>query len=425
MPPADARRLADRVRGKFDVIVSAADEAHATRDMLLANRNAPDFARAPAVVTPGSHYFTSTPASLHVTLQEAHLDLTPDTSTLDNSLHRTEVALHPRRYTGRRALSDIIAGAKLAPVAPGLDGVNVRSLIETAVLGVMLRHCKADIAFLQHRDIFRPGYFALETPAPAELQLLLDQVLWKGDVIVCRAATGAVIRQVLAQSEAFDAADSDPSNEAADRGRGLARLGIFKDPSTGDLIVGGSLLQDQALYSVATTDYVGLGDTGYPAFHNVPVPPPRRLRDYETLYEISPMVCSAAIQAVPVRRPAAPIAGSRSIRSIILTRPLCALTPTRDANPHDSLESEAQNRRVLSLRLDRADIGFQQNLHSLSEAQQKERFAGVQASQPTAPEKIDAVTDWLLRLTSRGRSATCLFNPMVSGQRHSPEFHEW
>ena len=43
--------------------------------------------------------------------------------------------------------------------------------------------------------------------------------------------------------------------------------------------------------------------------------------------------------------------------------------------------------------------------HSLCEAQQRERFSGVQASQPTAPEKIDATADWLLRLTSRGRNA--------------------
>ncbi len=426
MPPADARRLADRLRGKFDVIVSAGNEAHATRDMLLTNRNEPQQARVPVVVTPGSHYFTGTPNSLHVTLQEAHLDLASTTSTLDNSLHRSTVPLHPRIYTGRRALSDIIAGANLAPVAPGLDGVNVRRLIETAVLGVMRRHCKADIAFLQHRDVFRPGYFALETPAPDELQTLLDQVLWKGDFIVCRAATGAVIRQVLAQSEAFDAADSDPSNEAADTGRGLARLGIFKDPATGDLIVGGSVLQNQALYSIATTDYIGLGDTGYQGFE-VPVPPAQRLRDYGTLYEISAEACSAVIGAVPGSTPTRDYCRHPTNPLDYLDR--TTLSPYSDPaqmealdrledwihenwakralrpSPHDKAESEAQNRRVLSLRLDRADIGFQQNLHSLSEAQQKDRFAGVQASQPTAPEKIDAIADWLLRLTSRGRNA--------------------
>ncbi len=67
-----------------------------------------------------------------------------------------------------------------------------------------------------------------------------------------------------------------------------------------------------------------------------------------------------------------------------------------------SAEVNAQNKRVLSLRLDRADAGFQQNLHSLSESQQQSRFGGVQAAEPTAPEKYDATIDWLLRLTSSG-----------------------
>ena len=74
------------------------------------------------------------------------------------------------------------------------------------------------------------------------------------------------------------------------------------------------------------------------------------------------------------------------------------------ARPEDAPEAAAQDRRVLSLRLDRADIGFQQDRHSLSEAEQRQRFSGVQASQPTAPEKIDATADWLLRLTSRGKN---------------------
>ena len=60
---------------------------------------------------------------------------------------------------------------------------------------------------------------------------------------------------------------------------------------------------------------------------------------------------------------------------------------------------------MLALRLDRANIGFRHNYHNLSEAQQRERFSGVQASQPTAPERIDATADWLLRLTYGGRHA--------------------
>jgi hypothetical protein len=70
----------------------------------------------------------------------------------------------------------------------------------------------------------------------------------------------------------------------------------------------------------------------------------------------------------------------------------------------DAAQYEAENKRVLSLRLDRADIGYQRNLHSLSEVQQQQRFGGVQAAQPTAPERFDWTADYLVRLTSSGRN---------------------
>ena len=119
---------------------------------------------------------------------------------------------------------------------------------------------------------------------------MLDELLWKGDFLVCRAATGAVIRQVLTQSDEYDGSESD---------RALARLGTFRDSFSGDWIVDGSALQDEKLYSVATTDYVSLGDTGYPAFREMPVPPATRVRDYGKLEEISALVCRNLMPGVP------------------------------------------------------------------------------------------------------------------------------
>jgi hypothetical protein len=187
------------------------------------------------------------------------------------------------------------------------------------------------------------------------------------------------------------------------------------------------VLQDGGLYSVATTDFVGLGDTGYPAFRQVPVPPATRVRDYERLEEISALVCRDLIRGIPGSG-----AGPESCRPTIDTTSYfdeIKLRPNPQAvsagtlerfrewlgrnwanrgrypRPPDAVEAAAQDRRVLSLRLDRANIGFRRNYHSLSEAEQRERFSGVQASQPTAPERIEATADWLLRLTYGGRHA--------------------
>ena len=79
MPPEDARRLADRLRGQFDSVISASDEAHATRDTLTLDRNVAADTRQPAVLTPASQFFRGAPTTLQVTIQEARLDLTSST----------------------------------------------------------------------------------------------------------------------------------------------------------------------------------------------------------------------------------------------------------------------------------------------------------------------------------------------------------
>ena len=167
--------------------------------------------------------------------------------------------------------------------------------LESAVLRACVNSCHADIAFLQHRDLFRPEYFAKQQPTAGELQTMLDELLWKGDFLVCRAATGAVIRQVLAQSDEYEAGQDG----ARDRPRSRTSRHLSETARPEIWIVGGSALQDGKLYSVATTDYVGLGDTGYPAFREMPVPPATRVRDYGKLEEISALVCRDLMRGVP------------------------------------------------------------------------------------------------------------------------------
>ena len=96
MPPEDVRRLADRLRGQFDAIISASEEAHATRDTLTLDRNVAPDTRSPIILTPASHFFRSAPTTLQVTIQQARLDLTSTTSSADSHFHRTSVPLRLR-----------------------------------------------------------------------------------------------------------------------------------------------------------------------------------------------------------------------------------------------------------------------------------------------------------------------------------------
>ena len=63
MLPEDVRRLADRLHGQFEAIISASEETHATRDTLTLDRNVAPDTRSPIVLTPASHFFRSSPTT--------------------------------------------------------------------------------------------------------------------------------------------------------------------------------------------------------------------------------------------------------------------------------------------------------------------------------------------------------------------------
>ena len=113
-------------------------------------------------------------------------------------------------------------------------------------------------------------YYAFQQPGPAQLQELLDRLLWKGDLVTCRPLSGRLLARMKADSDRYDSEDQNRLSEHVEYGRGLDYLGMFQNG--GDLTIGGSTVNPGNLYSVATTDYLGVGDTGYAALHDPSAP---------------------------------------------------------------------------------------------------------------------------------------------------------
>lgn len=426
VPFSRAQRISIQLRGNFDAIITQADPDSPTRDSTLTDRLPTTEGFQPLVLVPAQNYSASDPQHLHVTSQQAELDLRVSTRTVKNQINEEPVPLRPRPFTGKTPLWKLMVSAGLSPL-PG-PTPDYKAVVLDSVLNVMRQYCKADVAVLQHRDLFLPVAYAFRQPSPAQLQELLDELLWKGDLVICRPISGKLLAEVKADSDRYDSEDQDSLSEHVELGRGLDFLGLFSAPGSSGLVIGGSPVNPGSLYSIATTDYLGVGDTGYEALHDPSVPAPKRLAALRQLDEVSALVCDAVADGLPAReraettcrKPADPQTYFDQItmdpfshpRSLTVREKLAAWAD-QNWNSHNLLnpvknnpvQFQAQNDRVLSFRLDRADIGFQQNLHSLSDNQQQNRFSGVQAAEPTAPEKYDETLDWLLRLTSSGQNA--------------------
>jgi len=133
-------------------------------------------------------------------------------------------------------------------------------LFRLAVLQIMRTASGADIAMLQKRDIFWGPFRTSQSPGEE-----LERLLWKGDVLRVLSVTGATLQKVLKESDAFD--QSDLTGDAVTQGRGLVYLGLeaTQDES---YVIDGALLDKNRVYTIATSNYITAGDTGYPELAN-------------------------------------------------------------------------------------------------------------------------------------------------------------
>jgi 5'-nucleotidase, C-terminal domain len=163
--------------------------------------------------------------------------------------------------------------------------------IQQLVLGSIREHHHADVALLQERDFYYQGlndYLAEHSDAlvkdcstllpchPAiDTQEIFDRIVWKGDYLEVISVKGSVLKNVLKQSNNFTKLEKTAYLSVSEAGRPLVTLGIDKDlKNGGDYLINGRPLDPNALYTVATSDYIALGDTGYADLATPPVGDP-------------------------------------------------------------------------------------------------------------------------------------------------------
>jgi hypothetical protein len=192
-------------------------------------------------------------------------------------------------------------GAVPMPVTVTGSGNSVTSpapsdAFSRAVLAAIRETYRTDAAMIQARDLHNADLLSGQPIPDCEVQDQISRVVWKGDEAIVLHVTGATIRKLLKQSATFTQLDNNLLNTEIEKKRVLITLGIYSDPKDSETIyVNGALMNDTTLYTIATTDFISGGDTGYANLAPPDVLPALRVRDYgnRRVRPIAGLVCAA------------------------------------------------------------------------------------------------------------------------------------
>jgi hypothetical protein len=151
------------------------------------------------------------------------------------------------------------------PPHPSPQQTTLNHPFALATLDVMRSNTGADIAMLQKRDFYW-GPFAPTLNPSASTQPsgeLLDRILWMGNSLQVITVKGDTLKKVLDDSDKLDAFDAQVDNVNLETLRGLLTLGVQKTEDK-QYLVAGTILDPNRLYTVATSNHISAGDTGYP-----------------------------------------------------------------------------------------------------------------------------------------------------------------
>jgi hypothetical protein len=281
-------------------------------------------------------------------------------------------------------------------------GVNASDKMDsfvTATLRIMREATNADFAMLQKRDFYWGPFRQPHDPAGGDVA----QVLWTGDVLRVITVTGATLKKVLQESAQFDQADLQATLEVQEVKRGLFYYGL-EATEGGNYLIDGALLDPARLYTIATSNHISAGDTGYPEL-NDPQFADNRLPKSPTLKtssfalkgqeaegrQISEIVClelklaecvtladdsalfARTDQQVTQAKAGVP-ARMKAWGFNSLNQPLFA-----NAEDRSSPELNAQDRPIWRFSLLQASFSFQESINNLSEKERAQLFTGFSA----------------------------------------------
>jgi hypothetical protein len=321
---------------------------------------------------------------------------------------------------------------KCLPEAPKPSASTPKQeYLKLLVLCAMRDHLSADVALIQERDLYdklpsidpeitepRTGKTVQRmlsrstgTPGaatPTNIQQMLDRLVWKGDLITLLYVPGSALKAALDQSDKFEAEETATLSVVGDRGRKLETLGITKDSVTEEYLINEVPLDEKKIYAVATTDFIGAGDTGYPDLAKAALNPRTHPAGFPNqLISISSLVCrkyfdndrdkiklnclgpidrseyldkTVAAQIEPQRQPSA-------FRRFLEALPFKA--PGKDSppgSPAEELEQRVQHRGIWLFSLKDLSFGFDTLNNNFTDKEIGKKFGGNPTSGVQATE---------------------------------------
>jgi hypothetical protein len=420
MPPDKAGELAVRIGGilrnstmpkfDFDLVISEADEKHKTPDGSIALNGAHGEMPPPPVFVPEPHFnprgeigrslfaelsvsrtHTGEIQARSVEIKTDSVEIDPLDSLKENPEFRAAVGKTYLRLGGKFASN------------PGTPSQQVEDIIEEITLHAMREAAHSDLALLQEQDFYWPWVTSGTTVMDAA-QGMFQRVLWKDNFLVILSVPGAVLKKVMNQSKKYSQQDADVLSDEVLTKRAILSIGMKEDPDRKTYFINGFPMQDDKLYTVATTEYIALGDTGYPDLLTGSVSPPQYLSNFSGLLKrISALLCrnfkepnacepyvhvQNYLDAVSILTPDNPGpygTGMHEFRASLPFYKSSFKSALSTEFERHALDHKTQTRPYTLLSLENLSVGFNALAHEFTQNGLVSRFSGVvdqQANQP-------------------------------------------
>ena len=290
-----------------------------------------------------------------------------------------------------------------------LSNDRILDSVKWLTLCSIREHKGADVALIQKRDFF-DELPDVKLNDPQQFQEVLDRIIWKGDLLTLMYVPGSALKNALEQSKKYEREDSNLLSLADEKWRSLEYLGARFDKEKKLYFINEVPLDEKKIYAIATSDYIGAGDTGYPDLAAAALDPKTRPSQFpDKLETISSIVCrklfsddkdkatryclenlsidtyldkSAAQPAPSYERPGL---GSKLWNLFPFKWPGATTKPTTTKpTTKDALEQKAQHHPIWMLSLKNFSVGFLSLSNNLTDAQLGQKFAAVSTSGVTA-----------------------------------------
>lgn len=422
--PQRARALASKFP-EFQMVVSGADKEQATSDVELSSTWDTNRRKRAFVAVPAPYYNAEAKDSNGKPLEGSVYFGTVTASPLDSEKWKLASAtnlapipikgIDPDPATGFWDLIKTLPGC-LPKHPPKVEADN-QSLLKWLVLCSIRDYTSADVALIQRRDLFdrvsqadtkllaRAAAGLTKEALYQHIQQTLDSLIWKGDLVTLLYVPGSAIKNALKKSATYESEEKSSLSLVSDKDRQLETLGIREED--GEYFINDLPLDENRIYAVATTDYIGAGDTGYPDLESAALNPRAHPAAFTgKLVPISGLVCSklfktpdevkkyclaslesskyldetTAQQIPPYKAP-----GFSKKLGDFFKSGLPAGT-TEAETVKDAIEYTVHRREIWKLSLEKFSFGFKGLSKNLSDKEVGEKFEGIPVSGVTATE---------------------------------------